>query len=108
MFDVTKRFLNCLKISWVPMIAQVGATFLHILWCHIFVVKLDWGLRGLGMASTITSLLLVAMTELYAWCLPSIQDTLFWPDATSFHGWKEYFSLGVPTTIILCAEYFAW
>ena len=108
MFDATKRFLNCLKISWVPMIAQVGATLLHVVWCHIFVVRLDWGLSGLGMASTITSLLLVAMTEIYAQCLPHIHDCFFWPDATSLSNWREYFALGVPTTIILCAECFAW
>lgn len=108
MFDLTKRFLNCLKFSWVPMIAQVSATLLHIFWCNLFVVQLGWGLKGLGMASTITSFLIIASTELYARCLPSIEDAFFWPDLTAFHGWKEYFSLGLPTTLIIQAEIQAW
>ena len=42
MFDLEKRFLNCLKTTWVPMIANVGANLLHILWCHIFVTVWGW------------------------------------------------------------------
>ena len=38
MFDLTKRFLNCMTISWVPMTAQIVATVLHPFWCYHFVV----------------------------------------------------------------------
>ena len=37
MYDLQKRFLNCLNITWVPMIVQVCASFLHIFWCYFFV-----------------------------------------------------------------------
>ena len=67
-----------------------------------------WDLFGLGLASTLTSLILLATTMMYAHCLKDINDALFWPDATVWIGWKEYFNLGVPTTGMLCAEYWAW
>ena len=81
---------------------------LHIVWCHIFVSVWGWDLYGLGLATTLTSLILLATTMMYAHCLKDIKDALFWPDATVWIGWKEYFNLGVPTTGMLCAEYWAW
>ena len=80
------------------MVAQIVATILHILWCHIFVVEWEWGLEGLGLASTLTSFILLATTMVYSHCLSHLQDALFWPNATVWNDWREYFSLGVPTT----------
>lgn len=90
------------------MVAQVVATCFHPVWCHLFVVKWGWDLIGLGIASTLTSLILICTTMVYAHCLDRIKDALFWPDSTVWSDWKEYFALGVPTTAILCAEYWAW
>ena len=90
------------------MIAQIVATMLHVFWCHLFVTELGWDLKGLGLASTLTSAILLSTTLIYAHCLKDIKGALFWPDATIWTGWKEYFNLGVPTTGMLCAEYWAW
>ena len=68
----------------------------------------DWDLYGIGQASTLTALTLNIFTMMYAHCLEDFKDAFFWPDATVWVGWKEYFSLGVPSTGILCAEYWAW
>ena len=108
MYDLEKRFLNCLRTTWVPMVACVGANLLHILWCHIFVTVLGWDLYGLGFASTLTAFILHSSIIVYSHCLKDIREALFWPDATVWTGWREYFSLGVPTTAMLCAEYWAW
>ena len=90
------------------MVANMCTSLLHIVWCHIFVSVLGWDIYGLAVASTLTEFILLSTTIMYAHCLRGIQDALFWPDATVWSGWKEYFSLGVPTTIMLCAEYWAW
>ena len=108
MYDLTKRFLNCLKETWVPMAAQMTATILHIYWCHLFVNVLGWDIYGLGLASTLTSFILLASTMIYAHFIPEIKEALFWPDATIWKGWMEYFRLGVPTTVMFCSEYWAW
>ena len=108
MYDLNKRFLNCLKTTWIPMITQVLTTLLHIFWCHLFVTVYGWDLHGLGLASTLSSIFLLASTIVYAHYINDVQEALFWPDASVWQGWKEYFYLGVPTTGILCAQYWAW
>ena len=65
-FDVTKKLLNCLKNTWVPMIVQVGANILHVAWCEILVIRFDLGMQGLGLASAITFLTLWVSTTVYA------------------------------------------
>ena len=65
-------------------------------------------LEGLGIASTVTSLILILFAVIYPVFIKDIQDALIWPDSSVWSGWKEYFSLGVPTTGMLCAEYWAW
>ena len=54
MFDLTKRFLNCMTITWVPMMAQLVATILHPFWCWLFAVKLEMNILGIGLAYTIS------------------------------------------------------
>lgn len=72
MFDLTKRFLNCCRATWIPMLAQIVATVLHIFWCHVFVVHMEWGIAGIGLALTVTNCSLLVSTMLYASCLPEI------------------------------------
>ena len=66
MFDLKKRFLNCMKISWVPMVAQVGGTIIHIGWCYLFVTVLKLDVVGLGIASNITAFTMLLIITLYA------------------------------------------
>ena len=108
-FDLAKRFLNCLRITWVPMVAQVGSTFLHLAACEIIVVRMGvQPIIGLGLASTVTSVSLFIMITIYANMLDQIKEAIYWPDSSVWLGWAEYFRLGVPTTGIMCAEYWAW
>ena len=89
------------------MVAQVVATGFHALWCHIFVVEWQWDLQGLGLASTLTSFILLATTMMYTHCLSYLQEALFWPEASVWSDWSEYFSLGLPTTGIVAAVFLA-
>ena len=54
MFDLTKRFLNCMTISWVPMTAQIVATVLHPFWCYYFVIVRKLDIDGIAISYTIT------------------------------------------------------
>ena len=76
MFDMKKRFLNCLNIAWVPMLAQVLATIVHIFWCYLFVERYELQVMGLGLATLIADLILVVMIELYSLMVPQIRDCL--------------------------------
>ena len=90
------------------MIATVVASFLHIYWCNLFVIQKDLDIIGIGLATLITSLLEFVVIMVYAHLVPEIQPALISIDITVWYGWWEYFSLGVPTTVILCGEYWAW
>ena len=90
------------------MVVQIFATCLHVLWCHIFVTKWGWDVFGLGLAESVTNLILLGSIHVYAHRLPEVRAALFWPDSSVWSGWKDYFALGVPATGLMCAELWAW
>ena len=107
-FDLKKRFLNCMKITWVPMVAQSTATMVHILWCYLFVVKWDMDIVGLAIATNISTFTMLFIITVYAHCISSISDALFFPTSDSFKHWGEYLRLSIPATVMLCAEWWAF
>ena len=68
MFDLTRRFLNCFKTTWVPMLCQVMIIALHLFWCHLFVNRLEWDLKGLAMAQNLTSFTMFLSATIIANC----------------------------------------
>ena len=90
------------------MVAQVTGTLIHILWCYIFVNVLELHVQGLGLATAITNFGMFLLVTIYAHCIPQISDCLFFFDSISLQGWCEYLKLGVPTAILICAEFWAF
>ena len=90
------------------MLAMIGATILHVLWCYLFVVRMQLAVIGLGMATSLTYLVMFLMITLYARCVSRISDALFCFERDVFSGWGEYFKLGVPAMIMICAEDWAF
>ena len=68
-------------LAWVPMLAQMGGTLLHILWCYLFVLKADMGVQGLGLATALTYVVIFIMITVYAHCVSKINEALFCPNA---------------------------
>lgn len=58
-FDLIRKFLNCMRASWVPMTAMLASMILHPLFCYYFVVVKDYDIAGIGIASNLTMLILV-------------------------------------------------
>jgi len=48
------------------------------------------------------------MITVFAHCVPEIKPALFCPDSHTFKGWGEYLKMGVPATVMLCAEWWAF
>lgn len=90
------------------MLAMVGGTALHLLWCYLLVAKYDLGVEGLALATSFTYLLMFLMITEYAHCLSRLKEALFCPDKSVFEGWGEYFKLGIPAMIMICAEDWAF
>lgn len=53
-FDCTMRYLCAFKKSHIPMCTQIMSTALHVGWCHLFIVTLDFGLFGASLAICVT------------------------------------------------------
>ena len=104
MFDLTKRFLNCMNVAWVPMTATVIATILHPFWCYLFVIILGMDITGIAIAYTITQSTLIIFVTVYAACVPEIADAIHLPDADALKEWRSYLRLGIPVMIMLWAE----
>jgi multidrug resistance protein, MATE family len=103
-FDLTKRFLIQLQVSWVPMIAQFICIALHPLFCWLFVIKLGYGVWGAGVAMASTNILEFTSVTVIAYAVPRISDAMFLSGREAFEEWGEYMGVSVPATIILCAE----
>ena len=108
MFDLKKRFLNCMRVGWLPLAAQLLATVLHPLWCYLFVVTLRLDLSGLGIACTITWFTSLAIVSCFSFKIAKIREALIMPDLESFKKWGDYLKLGVPVMILLWAEDFSF
>ena len=108
MFDLTKRFLNCMTISWVPMTAQIVATVMHPFWCYLFVIVYKLDIVGIAIAYTITQLTLVVFATVYSMMVEQIREAIILPNSDSLRDWWGYLRLGFPVMIMLWSEDFAF
>ena len=66
------------------------------------------GVRGLGLATSITNFNLLLITMVYCNCLPEISRALQLPDRDSLRGWSEYLKVSLPSTLMICSEWWAF
>jgi len=83
-FDLSRRFLTCMNYSTAPMVAQVTASILHVVFCYFIVIEWDMGVRGLGIATMITYASMFIFVTIYSHCIPAIRKALFWPTKEAF------------------------
>lgn len=53
--DLHRKFLNSLGKNNVPMVCLTLGTLTHFVWCQIFVINLQMGITGIGIALIITN-----------------------------------------------------
>ena len=92
----------------MPMIAMFIATFVHVALCFFFVSYLDLGIRGLAYASSVKDFVLIFSVMIYGNCSEKIRPALSMPNSESFRGWGEYLKVALPSTVMLCAEWWAF
>lgn len=90
------------------MIAMFGATLVHLTFWFFFVVYLDLGIRGLAYASSVKDFVLILSVMIYGNCSEKIRPALSMPDSESFRGWGEYLKVALPSTVMICAEWWAF
>ena len=83
-FDLLKKWLASMRITFFPMVASIASSVLYILLCFLFVVYFDMGIIGLAVAISIKDCALFLMTLIYCHCSESVSKVLFPLDSESF------------------------
>lgn len=96
-----------MKITWVPMIAQVLGTFLHVLWCFLFTKVWRLGVIGLGIATNLTNFTILAVILINSSCVGEISKAIICPNREALRNWGRYLRIALPATVLLCAEWWA-
>ena len=67
----------------------------------------NYGVKGLGYASTITNLFLYLFMMIYSRNHYRIAEVVSWPDYRMFHydGIMQFFKIGVPSALMLTLQY---
>lgn len=90
LFDGQRRFLNSLGRSDDPLLFQVVGIVLHVLWCYLFVTKMELGIEGIGYASTLSNLTVYSSLVIYSSCIPELSEAVFFPDKKTFTMISQY------------------
>ena len=108
-YNLYKRWLACMMITVVPMVAMIVATILHIPLCFLLADYFEMGINGLGLATSIKDSILLLVVMIYANCSSDVKPALSLPCARkSFSGWGEYLKISLPSTVMICAEWWAY
>ena len=90
------------------MVCTIVGSVAHIPLCFLFVLGLDMGVEGLAAASGVKDAILLLVVYLYARCSPQISQVLQPISCEAFRGWGLYLKVCIPSTAMLCAEWWAF
>jgi len=97
-----------MQVTWVPMTAQVVCTILHFGWLYLLVTYLGMEIKGVALATFLTYFSQFIFVEIYGLFVPEVRAAMFFPTKESFREWGSYLKLSIPSTLMLCAEWWAF
>jgi MATE family multidrug resistance protein len=106
--DLQRRFLNNFGKNRVTFICTAVGISFHVLWSYIFVIHLGYGIIGTGISNVITTTLIFVLLLVYTNTQDDIAEAVQMPDSRVFDDMYEYFSIGIPSTIMLCLDWWVW
>lgn len=86
--DLQRRFLNGFGKNNIPFICTAIGVGFHSLWSEIFVLRLNYGIVGTGIANLITSSLTFTMLMVYTQTQSDLKEALQLPDRRVFQDLK--------------------
>jgi MATE family multidrug resistance protein len=81
---------------------------LHVVWLELMVVYLKLDIKGIGLAVLITELIVFGLLLGFTHCQKDLQDALIRPDARVFEDLKTYFSIALPSYVMLALDWWVW
>jgi Na+-driven multidrug efflux pump len=101
--DIHRRFLNSIGKNSVPLISLFIGMVFHLFFNWYFVLYLEMGIIGTGIAGVLMNLIVFIIQFTYAnLFIKELKDALKWPDRRSFQlkGLKAYMKIGTPSIIL--------
>jgi MATE family multidrug resistance protein len=113
LLDANRRLLNCMGYQNGPMLIQITCTFMHILWCYLFVDVWLFGVRGPAYATVLTYAINLVALYVYTERFTSERlrrEAWFLPDRACFDrkGLSQYMIMAVPSIGMLCLEWWSF
>lgn len=110
-FDSRKRYLQSMQYSFVSTYSQMLSCVLHVFWCMLFIGKLEMGWFGASVALNITYITTFVFQEFYVLVYKrAVFDHYRAPlfEEESFCDWPLFIKLAIPTTGLMCIEWWAF
>jgi MATE family multidrug resistance protein len=107
-FSINFRHLNIIEKSHVNLIILITTLLLHPLWCYIFIIVFNMGIRGAAFCLLISQFLNLIGGVFYILVFKPFPETIFFYNRNSFKGWTEFLKIAVPSTFLTCAEWWAY
>lgn len=111
MFDIQKHQLNCYRLSYIQMSAQITGTLLHIpIMIYLVNQYPDAAIIAIGAATSISSFLKLVAIIGFGLCHKDVRESWVRP---SFRDWSansktDFMSIGLPSMVMFCAEGWAF
>jgi MATE family multidrug resistance protein len=108
-FDVSyERYLSALGVVNPSLYANISHDIGLIFLNYIFIYVFEFGYVALAWSDVISALFTCLTMVLCSYYHPSVQKTLQHPHSDAFTKWHEFASLGMPATLMLCSEWWAY
>lgn len=79
--DIHRRFLQSMGKNRMPMICLCIGVLVHLVLSYIFVIKMEMGIKGTGLAGVFMNLTIIILQ--FSWAhlmMPDIKETLTFPN----------------------------
>lgn len=107
-YDLYKRWLACMRITLMPMVVMLVGTVIHVILCYVFINVLHYDILSLACASSLNAFFLMVTVIIFGRLSSQIKLALAPFDREAFTGWWEYLKVSIPSTMMICAEWWAF
>ena len=108
-FDATRQYLNSQNKAQIVMYTMIATSTLHFVWCELFVNQWGLSIHGVSYATILTYFLnFLAITVFCRYFDKDVRKSFFWFTKESFTGLKDYLNVGIPSTTMLCLEWWSF
>ena len=94
--DIQRKFFYSLGKNFVPMTALVTSCIIHVIASYFLVVKMELGIVGTGISSSIAAGTALTIQLVYAYFLPDIREAVQLPRRSAFIDLCKYLEIGIP------------